>query len=235
MSLHVRDLRKRGFTLLELLVVIAIIGILASMLFPAIQNALLKGKALKAGNAMGSKGIQGQIFAESLEFDAHGKPQLFPGEAGSDVDYSGQTSTDYFEDLLLDGLTVDGAADPAFRISGVDFTFFSLPGKDATPAIGSISNATFEAENNGWCVTLGLDTESNPNIPLFFTKNINIGDDLSTLNEADSIDEDVDILGNKMAIVIYAQGAVRIFEKEKFLDNDSFNPTGAQNPVIKPE
>ena len=227
--------RRSGFTLLELLVVIAIIGILAGMLFPAIQNALLKGKALKSGNSMGSKGVQGQIYSESLDFDSHGMPGLYPGKSGTDVDYSSKNSTDYFTDLLLNGLEVNGTADLSHKIENIDFTFFSLPGKDATPAVGSVSNATFDAGNNGWCVVLGLDTESNPNIPFFFTKNINIGDSIDTLVEDTPILDTVDVLGKKMAIVIYAQGAVKIFEKAKFLTKDEFNPSGADNPIIKPE
>jgi len=213
--------RKSGFTLLELLVVIAIIGILAGMLFPAIQNALLKGKALKAGNSMGSKGVQGQIYADSLENDSHGMPQLYPRS----VDSWG-TSTAFFDDLLKN---------PTQRIENIDFTYFALPGSGAIPAVGSVSNATFAAANNGWCITLDLDTESNPNIPFIFTKNIKFsGTKINTIDATAPIDNTIDVLGKKMAIVIYAQGAVKIFEKAKFLTADEFNPSGADNDFIIP-
>lgn len=221
--------RKSGFTLLELLVVIAIIGILAGMLFPAIQNALLKGKALKAGNAMGSKGIQGQIYAESLERDAHGMDQLYPKADAF------ATSTEYFKDLLTN---------PTQSIENVDFTFFSLPGTDARPLPGNPDDVvdSFEAENNGWCVVEGISTESNPNIPLFFTKNVNISGDniapgsLSALGTDTAIldGDGYDILGRKMAIVVYAQGAVKTFEKSQFLTANEFNPSSASNTFIRP-
>ena len=41
-------MKKRNFTLVELLVVIAIIGVLAALLFPAIQGALKKAETAKA-------------------------------------------------------------------------------------------------------------------------------------------------------------------------------------------
>ena len=75
---------KSGFTLTELLVVIAIIGILAAMLFPALQGALLSAKASKAGNAV--KGFQNLVFSESLDADAMGYEQVYaPAEDDEDA------------------------------------------------------------------------------------------------------------------------------------------------------
>ncbi|HMO49756.1 MAG TPA: prepilin-type N-terminal cleavage/methylation domain-containing protein [Kiritimatiellia bacterium] len=63
MITSIRKIHKGGFTLIELLVVIAIIAILAALLFPAMSNALERGRRAACRNNLKQTGLAMMVFA----------------------------------------------------------------------------------------------------------------------------------------------------------------------------
>lgn len=219
--------REQGFTLVELLVVIAIIGILAAMLFPALQGALLSAKATNAGNAV--KGYQQSIFQESLDADAMGYAQLYPVKE-EDVDDGENFS--YSESYIVYSITSG--------VENIDFSVFALPGSFAKALPGNPEDEANQSKFTeggycGWNIVKGVNTESSPNMPFMFTANIAMDAD-GKVKTDDQINPDMDMLGKKMAIAVYAQGAVKIFKKAKYITTDTFNPSDEETlEYIKPK
>lgn len=164
-----RFMKKRAFTLVELLVVIAIIGILASIVMPAISSALFKGKIVKESS--NARAMYQSIIGYETDSIYTTDLMVWPTN-GSPIDTDNAvfpTSTDYFKFMVTNDLM------------NVTFGFFAGPG------LKQANNADdFEAENNAWCIT--SDAENLPiTTPLFFTKNI--GPDFTTL-DSDIPEED---------------------------------------------
>jgi prepilin-type N-terminal cleavage/methylation domain-containing protein len=212
----------KGFTLIELLVVIAIIGILAALLFPAIQGALLKAKALR----MGSDGrqIHMAVFDENITRISLDLPTIWPGDMATNASY---TSTDYFKTLMEDNI-----------INNVNYAFFSAPG---VPPANTSDSTKFTDANNAWKMTDVTEAEPD-NAPLFFSRNINPGQDTSSATPA-TLDSTVKPFGAGYGVVITKGGKVVAIPGKFFSQSDTefgnigqkfFNPANVTNSIYVP-
>lgn len=145
-----------GFTLVELLVVIAIIGILVSLLLPAVQSAREAARRAQCTNNL----KQFVLAMHNYESTKGKLPKGIDGDDSIGLNSTAQVLILPFieEDVLQDGWSFDNKADANIAVTSVKISSFSCPSDDAAERLVATTDASKIFSRSNYVTCFGSNT-----------------------------------------------------------------------------